>query len=357
MFMKSYHLLAGTLAKRLIRRIVIAASIVMAVSLVSTALVTWLYEKRDLENQFKEVEASYLNIIQSALWENDAENLNIILMGLSQLPGIKSAHIHESGGIRFKAGEKEPDETLTRRFPIRHTYNGKIYELGQLHLEENPTYVAEKMIKEVFVIGLSQAVLILLVSLLMFFLIYRFVIRRLLAIQAHTASLSPDSLGEMMAEDRENPQPDELDDLRKTINQMQNNLHISFKAQEALERKLRQEQEELEDIVKQRTASLRTINDQLKSEIHEREKLQAEREKIIEDLQNALNEIKQLSGMLPICANCKKIRDDKGYWNQLEAYISKHSEAVFSHGICPECAEKLYPEFNPYKKYPIPQED
>jgi len=49
--------------------------------------------------------------------------------------------------------------------------------------------------------------------------------------------------------------------------------------------------------------------------------------------------------MLPICASCKKIRDDRGYWNKIEAYIEKHSEAEFSHGICPECARKLYPEY------------
>lgn len=64
-----------------------------------------------------------------------------------------------------------------------------------------------------------------------------------------------------------------------------------------------------------------------------------------DNLQRALAEVKQLSGFLPICASCKKIRDDKGYWNQIESYISQHSEAEFSHGICPECAKKLYPEF------------
>jgi hypothetical protein len=66
-------------------------------------------------------------------------------------------------------------------------------------------------------------------------------------------------------------------------------------------------------------------------------------------LEDALNQVKLLSGFLPICASCKRIRDDMGYWNQIESYISEHSEAEFSHGICPECAEKLYPEFNPYK--------
>ncbi|MBU4262507.1 MAG: PAS domain-containing protein [Proteobacteria bacterium] len=60
-------------------------------------------------------------------------------------------------------------------------------------------------------------------------------------------------------------------------------------------------------------------------------------------------ELKKLSGILPICANCKKIRDDKGYWQQIEIYIRDHSAADFSHSICPKCAEKLYPETNPYK--------
>lgn len=68
------------------------------------------------------------------------------------------------------------------------------------------------------------------------------------------------------------------------------------------------------------------------------------RERLIEELQEALARVKTLSGLLPICASCKKIRDDKGYWNQIETYIEAHSEADFSHSICPECARKLYPE-------------
>jgi hypothetical protein len=62
------------------------------------------------------------------------------------------------------------------------------------------------------------------------------------------------------------------------------------------------------------------------------------------ELQNALSEIKQLSGLLPICASCKKIRNDRGYWEHIEGYIKEHSEAEFSHGICPDCAKKLYPD-------------
>lgn len=77
------------------------------------------------------------------------------------------------------------------------------------------------------------------------------------------------------------------------------------------------------------------------------ERILAEKAKVelIDHLQEALDRVNLLSGMLPICASCKKIRDDKGYWNQIETYIRDHSEAEFSHGICPECAKKLYPEF------------
>ena len=71
----------------------------------------------------------------------------------------------------------------------------------------------------------------------------------------------------------------------------------------------------------------------------------AEREHLIADLQKALAEIKTLHGILPICSHCKKIRDDKGAWQQMETYISNHTDALFSHGICQECAIKLYPEY------------
>ena len=81
-------------------------------------------------------------------------------------------------------------------------------------------------------------------------------------------------------------------------------------------------------------------------EIERRKRLEKEREKLIAELQQALSEIKTLRGFLPICANCKKIRDDEGYWQQIEKYIQDRSDAQFSHSICPECAKKLYPELN-----------
>ena len=65
-----------------------------------------------------------------------------------------------------------------------------------------------------------------------------------------------------------------------------------------------------------------------------------------EKLRQTRQEVKQLSSLLPICASCKKIRDEQGRWHQLESYISGHSDTDFSHGICPDCARKIYPEFS-----------
>lgn len=73
-------------------------------------------------------------------------------------------------------------------------------------------------------------------------------------------------------------------------------------------------------------------------------RMEEEREKLIAELQESLTKVKTLRGLIPICASCKKVRNDKGYWDEVESYVSKYSDAVFSHGICPDCLEKLYPE-------------
>ena len=104
-----------------------------------------------------------------------------------------------------------------------------------------------------------------------------------------------------------------------------------------VQRELAEHREKLEETVAQRTQELLKANLSL-------EKKTEERQKLIVDLQQALAEVKTLQGFLPICANCKKIRDDQGYWNQIELYIHKHLDTEFTHSICPDCIKKLYPE-------------
>jgi len=80
-------------------------------------------------------------------------------------------------------------------------------------------------------------------------------------------------------------------------------------------------------------------------DITQRKRAEEERERLIRELTDAVARVKALSGMLPICASCKRIRNDEGYWEQVEVFVSEHSEAVFSHGVCPECMTKLYPRY------------
>ena len=110
------------------------------------------------------------------------------------------------------------------------------------------------------------------------------------------------------------------------------------------EEALRRAHDDLEETVKERTLELRRANKDLEQEIEERNRAEREREKLILELTEALEKVKTLSGLLPICVSCKKIRDDKGYWNQIESYIHMHSEAEFTHSICPDCARKFYPD-------------
>lgn len=83
-------------------------------------------------------------------------------------------------------------------------------------------------------------------------------------------------------------------------------------------------------------------------DISERKKVEEEREKLIEKLQKTLDDVKTLEGLIPICSHCKKIRDDSGFWGNVEQYISKHTNVDFSHGICPDCLQEHYP--NQFKR-------
>jgi hypothetical protein len=88
------------------------------------------------------------------------------------------------------------------------------------------------------------------------------------------------------------------------------------------------------------------LNKLLAKDIERRKQTENEKELLILELQDALGKVRTLSGLIPICANCKKIRDDKGYWNQIDSYIQEHADVDFSHGICPDCAKELYPDLD-----------
>ena len=335
----------SVITKRLIWRVLSFAVVLIIFMTATIGIITYLHEKHKLEQKFNEIQQSYIDIIRSALWIDDKDTLKIILMGICRLPGIEYADIHTEIGTVCKFGKVDFNEAITRKFPIAHTYNETSYTLGELHVNGSIDYVRQKVVKSVILIGITQVLTIGIVCIILFSVMYRNVIKPLLNITAYTSSLSLDSISSSLVVTRKSNPPDELDKLANTINRMTNNLHQSFVHQKKVEDQLKEHRKELEEIVELRTSSLKAANEELQLEMNERKKMEKEREKFIEDLKYALSEVKKLSGMLPICSHCKKIRDDKGYWSQVESYIQRHSEAEFSHGICPECAKKYYPEF------------
>ncbi|MDX9752382.1 MAG: DUF3365 domain-containing protein [bacterium] len=140
---------------------------------------------------------------------------------------------------------------------------------------------------------------------------------------------NPSSIGQQI----QLPVGKELFDLTTTFNQMSTALHRQIAEQES--------------IIAQRTKSLSALNHELTAEIDSRHQIEAQQEKLIKELREALAHVKQLSGLLPICSSCKKIRDDAGYWQQIEVYIRDHSNAEFTHSLCEECARRYFPDYIP----------
>jgi PAS domain S-box-containing protein len=110
------------------------------------------------------------------------------------------------------------------------------------------------------------------------------------------------------------------------------------------EEALREYRLRLEDLVEERSVEMKKLNDDLQKDIARRKLVERERERLITDLREAFAKIKILTGLLPMCAWCKKVRDDQGYWKKVETYVQEHSDASFTHGICPECLKKVDPE-------------
>ncbi|RJR15269.1 MAG: PAS domain S-box protein [Nitrospiraceae bacterium] len=114
--------------------------------------------------------------------------------------------------------------------------------------------------------------------------------------------------------------------------------------QKRSEEELNRYREHLEELVRERTSELSRLNDKLNKDIAARKLAEKVQGNLIRELKEALRKIKTLTGLIPICAWCKKIRDDQGYWKKVETYIREHSDASFTHGICPDCLKKESPE-------------
>lgn len=334
----------NNISKRFLKSVAIITIFLISVSTAAMGVFTYYSQNRKFQEQLSQIETSYLEVIRSAMWANDREMLHLALMGIGRTPGIAYVDIHCGDKLVCKVDNNILQAATQHRFPVIHRYNGKDLKLGELHIIASSAYARRNILNAVIRTVLLELSAVFVICALVLMLIYRTVIIRLLPITEYTSSLSLDHLGEPLVLKAEDKPPDEITKLAEGINLMRENLRLAFKRKDEVEKQLEWHLCNLEQTVSERTASLNQANERLQEEIEERKQVEQQREKLIAELQEALSKVKTMSGLLPICANCKRIRDDQGYWSQVEAYISQHSDAAFSHGICPDCLRKLYPD-------------
>jgi methyl-accepting chemotaxis protein len=321
--MKTPPLMRGQniLARRLIKKTLLLAFLTTVLLTIAVGSMAFHFEKKSLEQQFQKIESSYIDSIRPALWISDKEMIEALLMGIGDFHEIGYAGIYSNGDLIAETGVKTANQKMDGIFPITHLYDGKTYQLGELHVQKNHDFVEKQIFRIVFIAALTQAFTIFIICGAVLWLMFHSMIQRLLAITRYTSTLSMKTLDKPLVIDKSSQRPDELDTLADTIDKMRQNLLHELIGRKKAEAQLQEHLDNLEKTVEKRTA----------------------------DLQAARSEVKTLSGLLPICMHCKKIRDDQGYWKQMETYIHEHSDAQFSHSICRECAEKFYPDLDIYE--------
>lgn len=276
---------------------------------------------RDIDKQIKDIEAGHLPVIIENLWVMDKVGLRTAVKGIMQIYRVGRLRIQDKGNTVIEVGDIKSRHFMQRDFPLYYEYKDRKLHLGTMQICIELDGIYKGLWKDTWLRLLYQGIQVFLMAFFIFFLFQLLVTRHLAHIAAYFREMGAvDLQRELTLKGKKAPdeRPDELDEVVTAINSMRVNLKNSF--------------------------------EQLETEIEGRKKAEAERRKLIADLRDALANIKTLSGMLPICASCKKIRDDKGYWNRIETYLSEHSDVLFTHGLCPECTKKAFEELEEFKK-------
>ncbi len=215
--------------------------------------------------------------------------------------------------------------------------------IGIFHVNFLNTNIKTRIIKYVYLILFLNASGLIVSFLMIRFLVNKGILKGLTELMKGSEALTKGDLDYVL----QTGSNDEIGDLAASFNCMTADLRKTTVSRDLLVKEV-DERKKIEKELRSATERAEAANIGLRKEIKERKQAEEQRDILILDLQKALSEVKTLQGFLPICSHCKKIRDDKGYWNQIESYIHKHSDAEFSHSICPECAKKYYPDMNLY---------
>ena len=295
------------IANRLLFYILIFSGLV---TLVITSIQLRIEYQRDInsiDEQFHRIEKSFIKQIAESLWFFNEKGLKLHLEGISNLKDIEYLELSGEGKVFITVGKKPSKHVLEKIFPIIYVGESTKRNIGNLKITASLSHVYSRLINRLIIILISQTAKTFIVAIFIYFLFHFFIIRHLSTIDNYLKDYKAGKrTGYLRLNKNSQSSTDELDQVVLSINGASKKLNDLYQS--------------LEKKVKERT----------------------------KNLQDALNEIKQLSGLLPLCSHCKKVRDDNGYWNQIDAYIEEHSEVDISHSICPECAKKYYPDMDLY---------
>jgi methyl-accepting chemotaxis protein len=282
---------------------------------------------RSPENEADAFETAFIqeiNANQNLTYRSQVRNLN----GKAFFVVLRSGELMEESCLRCHNTPEEAPKGLVDRYGAERSFHrneGEIVSAISIRIPLAAAYQrAETLSLKLFLVFL----LVLLGVFFIQFLITHFLIHRPIK-RMHTKAREITESDTHLGEQIDLPAGREFYDMAASFNEMS--------------KRLKDHVDQLEEMIENRTQELTGANRRLQQEIAE--KTQANKK-----LEDALGKVKKLSGLLPMCSSCKKIRDDRGYWNQVEEYIQEHSDVQLSHGICEECADKLYGKEEWYQK-------
>lgn len=280
------------------------------VTLFITSIQLKIEYQRDItsiDEQFFRVEKSFSKQIAEALWFFNEKALKLNLDGIFNLQDIEYLELTGEGNVSIIVGKKLSKYTIEKDLQIIYVSDNNKRHVGNLKIVASMSNVYSRLVNRLMIILISQSIKTFIVAIFIYFLFHFFVVRHLSVIDKYLKGYEfGRSKGYLNLNKKTQSSKDELDQVVFSINEASKKLKKSY--------------ESLEQKVDERT----------------------------ESLQAALKEVRKLSGLLPLCSYCKKVRDDNGYWNQIDAYIQENSEADISHSICPECAKKYYSDLDLY---------
>ncbi len=276
------------LSHRLILNILFFSGII---TLFITVIQLYIDYKKDisyLHQQLTQIEESFLPSFKNALWKYNRELLETQVVSISKLRDINYVAIHDTKQLLFSKGDNG-DEREQIEFKVNYNYNNQIRNIGLLVVTVNYQGLYDRLYDRLLIILMSSGIKTFATSLFMLFLFNMLVMKNLNMISNyfHGYHIGKDiELLSLPLSKKNGNQSDEFREIETKVNELVT--------------------------------------------------------KVSEAYEEAQKEIKILSGLLPICSHCKKIRNEEGYWDQIETYIDQRSEATFSHSICSECSDELY---------------